>query len=90
MPQPRLRARTMRRVYVKTPGGKVNIHYRKRKHAKLRCHKCDNVLAGTQSFSSKIKNKLSKSEKRPERPYGGVLCSKCMRNLIIKKARGQE
>jgi len=31
--------------------------------------------------------KLAKTKKRPERPYGGNLCSKCMRSLMIDKAR---
>ena len=63
-----------------------------RKNAKLTSHKCEKVLPGTTNFVSKIKDKQSKTEKRPERPYGGVLCSKCMRDLIVKKARarGQE
>ena len=90
MPQPRFRSRTMRRVYVKTPGGKINLHHRKRKQSKLTCHECGKVLPGTKNFTSNTKNKLSKSEKRPERPYGGVLCSSCTRKLIVKKARGQE
>jgi large subunit ribosomal protein L34e len=79
----------MRRVKVKTPSAKVVTHFRKRKNAKLTCHKCGIVLAGTKPATSKVA-KMSKSEKRPERPYGGVLCSKCMRALFIKKARGEE
>jgi large subunit ribosomal protein L34e len=31
--------------------------------------------------------KLPKSKKRPERPYGGYLCSECMRELFKEKAR---
>ena len=27
--------------------------------------------------------KLSKTQRRPSRPYGGVLCSQCMRKTII-------
>lgn len=90
MVQPRFRSRTMRRVSVRTPGGKVALHHRKRKQSKLTCHNCGKILPGTKPFISKNKNNLSKSQKRPERPYGGVLCSGCMRKLMVKKARGQE
>ena len=37
---------------------------------------------------AKIK-KLAKTEKRPERPYGGNLCSKCTRAKIKSKVSGQ-
>ncbi len=30
---------------------------------------------------------LPKTMKRPERPYGGVLCSRCMRQLIKDDVR---
>jgi len=30
---------------------------------------------------------MPKSQKRAERPYGGVLCSACMRRKIIEQAR---
>jgi len=29
---------------------------------------------------------VSKSSKRPERPYAGILCSACMRREIISKS----
>lgn len=90
MPQPNKRARTFRRVHVRIPSGKSVIHYKKRKHDKLRCHECNKVLPGTQNFVSKLRNKLSKSERRPERPFGGVLCSACMRKRIVKRVRGEQ
>jgi large subunit ribosomal protein L34e len=34
----------------------------------------------------KMKN-MPKSSKRPERPYGGVLCSACTRKLLKSKVR---
>jgi len=30
---------------------------------------------------------MAKTKKRPERPYGGVLCTRCMRKTMIGKAR---
>jgi len=32
---------------------------------------------------------MAKSRKRPERPYAGMLCSRCMRAEIKKMARSQ-
>ena len=90
MVAPKFRSRSLRRVYVKTPGGKTIIHYRRRKPGKPQCAECGDVLKGVaRGITAEIK-KLSKTEKRPERPYGGNLCSKCSRKLIIEKARGIE
>ncbi len=90
MPQPNKRARTFRRIHVRIPSGNSVIHYKKRKNAKLKCHVCKKVLPGTQNFVSKFRNKLSKSEKGPERPFSGVLCSACMRKTIVKRVRGEQ
>ncbi len=81
------KSKTYRKVRVKTPGGRVTIHYRKRKPGKAKCGNCGKPLAGTiRERPYKIQN-TPKTKKRPERPYGGVLCSKCTRELIKSKAR---
>ncbi len=88
MPRPQYRSRTFRRVYVKTPGGVVHLHYRRRKPGKAICSRCRKQLAGVpRELPLKMQN-LSKSSKRPERPYGGVLCSACTRSILQSKARG--
>jgi large subunit ribosomal protein L34e len=87
MPTGRQKSRSLRRVYRKTPGGKVVLHYRKRKPKLARCGSCGAVLKGVaKERPSKIKN-MPKTKKRPSRPYGGVLCTKCLRKLMIEKAR---
>jgi len=79
------KSRTYRRVFVKTPGGKVILHYRKRKPKKLTCASCKKPLHGIPHLiHSKFKD-LPKTKKRPQRPYGGVLCSSCMRQKLIEK-----
>ena len=40
MPAGKHKSRTLRRVFVKSPGGKTKIQYRKRKTAKLTCVEC--------------------------------------------------
>ncbi|MBI2129611.1 50S ribosomal protein L34e [Candidatus Woesearchaeota archaeon] len=79
------KSRTFRRVFVKTPGGKTVIHYEKRKPSKAHCANCGSVLSGVPRERPFKMMKMGKTEKRPERPYGGMLCSKCMR-LKIKES----
>jgi large subunit ribosomal protein L34e len=87
MPARRLRSRSLRRVYVKTPGGSVKVHYRKRKPKTAHCGSCGAVLKGIPRERPYKMRKMAKTKKRPERPYGGNLCSRCLRKLIIAKAR---
>ena len=89
MPQPYKRSRSLRRVYVKLPGGRVTMHYRKRKPGKAKCGNCHALLKGTLRERPNKMSNLPKTKKRPERPYGGNLCSRCMRKLIIGRARLQ-
>lgn len=87
MPSGMRKSRTMRRVFVKTPGGRNVLHYRLRKPKKSVCATCGMILAGTaRERPCKMQN-MPKSMKRPERPFGGVLCSKCMRAEIKARAR---
>ena len=89
MPEGKKKSRTLRRVFVRTPGGRVTVHYKERKPKKASCANCGKVLAGMARGRPVQIGKLPKSKRRPERPYGGVLCSACMRAEIIKKARGK-
>jgi len=84
-----LKSRTFRRVFVRTPGGTTKISYKRRKPKKAHCAICGVVLKGVpREVPYRIK-KLSKTQRRPERPYAGNLCSKCTRILIKRKARSQ-
>ena len=87
MPAPRLRSRSLRKIFRKVPGGKTRVHFKKKKPKAARCGKCGAVLKGIpREFPFRMK-KMPKTMKRPERPYGGNLCSKCMRLEIINKVR---
>ncbi|MEK6951258.1 MAG: 50S ribosomal protein L34e [Nanoarchaeota archaeon] len=76
-----------RRVYVKTPGGRTALHYRESKPTRAHCGQCGRALAGVPRERPVILRRIPKSSRRPERPYGGVLCSACMRLLFQAKAR---
>lgn len=87
MPAPRYRSRTFRRMQRKTPGGRVSLTYRKRKPSKAKCAVCGVVLKGVPRERPYKMQNMPKSQKRPERPYGGMLCSKCTRKKIKDMAR---
>jgi large subunit ribosomal protein L34e len=84
MPRNSRRSRTLRRIHVRTAKGSKLV-YAKRKPAKAHCAKCGAVLHGVASLRPYKMAKLSKTEKRPDRPYAGQLCSKCTR-LKIKES----
>lgn len=83
MVRPKLRSRSYRRIYVKLPSGITTVHYEKRKDNIAKCAICGKFLHGVKSD-----NKFSKTEKRPERIYGGTLCHECLENLIKRTVRG--
>lgn len=87
MPAQRLRSRSFRRVYVKTPANRVTIHYRKRKPGKAKCAMCKSILNGVLNERPYKMKMAPKTCKRPSRPYGGVLCSNCARQAFKKKIR---
>ena len=87
MPAGRQKSKTLRKVFVKTPGGRTVIHYKKRKPGKAKCASCGAVLAGVARARPFHMRQMAKTKKRPTRPYGGNLCSRCMRKAIIEKVK---
>jgi len=83
----RHKSRAMRRVFRRTPKGVSVLQFKKRKPSKAQCAGCGKTLAGVPRERPHKMQKMPKTAKRPQRPYGGVLCSACTRREIIKKAR---
>lgn len=83
----RYRSRTFRRVYQTTPGGTNQILYKRRRNAKPQCSKCEAFLPGVARGTKTQVLAIPRSARRPERPYGGMLCSACTRRVIIAKVR---
>jgi len=81
------RSRTFRRVYKRTPGGRNVLHYVKRKPKQPHCADCSKLLHGIPRLFPIQARNTAKSKKRPERPFGGKLCSSCTRKHIAQKAR---
>ena len=83
----RLKSRTFTRKQVRVASRGTITRYVRRKVGKAQCAECGDVLKGmTQRFPGKMQN-TPKSKKRPSRPFGGVLCSSCMRKKITDKFR---
>lgn len=87
MPELRYRSRSYKRIHKKTPGGKTVLRYKKKKPSKHVCAECGQLLHGVPRGRSYEIRKLSKTKKRPNRPFGGYLCSKCTRDRFKSEAR---
>ena len=81
------RSRTLRRVMRKTPGGVSKLKHVIRKPKQGHCANCNAVLHGTPRSTARQMSRMSKTKKKPSRPFGGMLCTKCMRIEFIKRAR---
>jgi len=69
------------------PGGKTIITFKKKKPGKALCGVCGNTLGGVPNRRAVEMRRLPKTLKRPERPYGGVLCAACLKKEIVRKVR---
>ena len=87
MPANRFRSRSYKRVNTKTPGGVNVLRYKKKKPSKHVCAECGAVLHGVPRGRPFEVNKLAKSKKRPNRPFGGNLCPECTRKIFKNGAR---
>ncbi len=88
MVKPALRSRSLARKYRRTPGGRTVVHYERRKPSQAKCMICHKPLGGVPRLRPVKLRKLPRSSKRPERPYGGVICPRCLRKLLKATIRG--
>ena len=77
--------KSYRKVKVVAPGNTVKEQFKKKKPSKAKCGKCGGVLSGVPRERPYKMQNMPKTMKRPERPYGGVLCSRCMRAKLKEK-----
>ena len=87
MPRPNKRSRTLRRVFVRTPGGTNKILYKKRKPRSPHCANCGKPLHGTIRAITSVLRNVSKSKKHPKRKFGGNLCFNCTKRRLIQESR---
>jgi large subunit ribosomal protein L34e len=81
----RHKSRSLRRVFKRTPGGKTVVRFEKRKPKIAHCAACGAKLKGVPRERPYKMHNMPKTKKRPQRPYGGVLCSSCARKKIIEE-----
>ncbi|MCK5022888.1 MAG: 50S ribosomal protein L34e [Candidatus Aenigmarchaeota archaeon] len=85
MPRPSLRSTSLRKLRKKTPGGRTVNRYAGKNNSRAKCATCKKPLAGVPAGRDSDISKLSKSQKRPDRAFGGNLCSACSRREIKKR-----
>jgi large subunit ribosomal protein L34e len=91
MPRPSLRTRTVKRRNLRTPGSRSVIHYnRDSRPSDARCSACGAILAGVPRLKPSKMANVSRSSKRPSRPYGGYLCPTCLASRIRAKVLEEE
>jgi large subunit ribosomal protein L34e len=81
---------TRRKTYKKLPGGKTVIKIVQRTPSKPRCATSGQILHGVARGSNTARKKMSKSSKRPQRPYGGVYSSKVSRLILKQRIREEQ
>jgi len=74
-----------RRVFVRKPSGKAVIQYKPRKPKFAHCASCKKPLKGIARVAKP--SSVNKTKRTVSRPYGGMLCSACMRKKIIEKSQ---
>ena len=84
MPDTRNRSTSMKKIKRRVPSGESREYYERRKGGKkASCAICKAKLLGVQRTGAK-------TAKRPERKFGGNLCSKCQSKVVVEAARVKE
>ncbi len=83
----KFKSRTFKRSTVRTPGGVLKRVFTLGRPKKAHCANCSKELAGVARARPNKLRKINKSQRRPERPQGGKLCSGCTRNIMKEKGR---
>jgi large subunit ribosomal protein L34e len=82
MPRGREKSGHFRKVMKRTPGGKTVKRYLRRLPQVAKCANCKKALHGIPRMTRQQAKGAAKSTKTVARPYGGNLCSKCMREKL--------
>merc|ERR1711942_525747 len=73
-----------RRTIVKTPGGRLVYHYKKKLGTIPKCGDCKVKLHGITPTRPCERSGMSKRKKTVERAYGGSRCHRCVRERIVR------
>jgi large subunit ribosomal protein L34e len=78
------RTRSNKVQKVKTPGGKVTVHYATKKAKGVLCGDCKKSLNGIPRLRPHTYSRISRSERTISRAYGGSRCAECTRSRIMR------
>lgn len=87
MPQPHLRTRSKKRFKVTLPSGEGGTRYKKEVPSTILCSLCSQPLGGVPHATTAEIRKLNRSKRRVWRPYGGQICSNCLKKALRQAAR---
>ena len=65
----------------------METHFKLEKIGASYCTRCGQILLGVPRLTSSKLRKLSASQRRVERMYGGQLCHSCIRYLLKQTVR---
>ncbi|KAL7672787.1 hypothetical protein ACOME3_007668 [Neoechinorhynchus agilis] len=83
--------RSNRRKVVRTPGGRLVVHYVKKPGTAPLCGQCKETrLSGIKPSRPKDRRRLKRNKRTVSRPYGGSRCFQCVRDNIIRAFIYQE
>ncbi|MBD3261076.1 MAG: hypothetical protein GF334_05240, partial [Candidatus Altiarchaeales archaeon] len=82
MVEPSKRSRSVKKTKKRTPGGRTATHYRRDRHNMKPCARCGKKLQGVNTGSSATIRNLTQSQRKPAKPYAGVLCNQCTDELV--------
>ncbi len=74
-----------RKVFVRTPGNKTVVQYRKKNPKIARCPQTGQPLLGIPRLLPSKVGSVAKTKRCPSRPYGGNVSSKAMRTMIKQR-----
>jgi len=86
MPEPKLRS-TSSKKRTRSTVTRIVTFTKAKKPSAATCALCGKTLAGVPRRGVHDKSKLSRTQKRPQRPFGGVLCANCTETVIKTKTR---
>jgi len=79
----------MKKLARRTPSGRTSLLTKNKKPKQAHCALCRKTLGGVPRESRSGMRKLSQTQRRPERSFGGVLCANCTANVIKTRTRLQ-
>jgi len=77
----------MPKIKRRIPSGRIIIKEKRKRVSVAKCANCGKILHGVPRLQASKMKKLAKSKKRPNRPYAGYLCSRCVRELFRERIR---